>query len=349
MMSVAAFVFPKRRPWYTCGMDAKENALRIIRFDHPERVVGGPPTHWMGYHGCNHEGYEGESRRGHDCPVGTSWVDIWGTRWEKEHPGVMGFPRGNPLADIEALRTYAWPDPDDERLCGRIYTDAQRCPAAERFLAGSHRDTLWEKAYMLVGMENMMIYLHTEPAYAREILHRIMDFQLGIAKHYLAAGIEIAGLGDDLGTQIAPLLNPKTITEFFMPEYRRLFDLYRQHGVLINFHSCGHIDWAIPMFLELGVNILNPVQANANDLAKVRRLTQGRMALQGAMSSATIMAGPPETIEREVRERITQLGQHGGYFCAPDQGMPWPAEHIRAMEDAVSRHGCYPPDTSRTV
>ena len=81
-------------------MKAKENALRIIRFDHPERVVSGPPTHELCYYGVNHEGFAGG---GHESPVGARWVDIWGTGWHKELEGVMGFPRLNPLAEVESL------------------------------------------------------------------------------------------------------------------------------------------------------------------------------------------------------------------------------------------------------
>ena len=85
-------------------MNAKENALRIIHFDHPERVVTGCPTHAVAYRGCNHEGYTGG---GHHLPVGSRWTDIWGTTWHREHDGVMGFPRGNPLADlVDALPSY---------------------------------------------------------------------------------------------------------------------------------------------------------------------------------------------------------------------------------------------------
>ncbi|HEY3415921.1 MAG TPA: hypothetical protein VGM23_03460, partial [Armatimonadota bacterium] len=141
-------------------MTAKENALQIIRFGTPEWVAGGLPSYTLCYQGCNHEGYSGG---GHHCPVGTRWTDIWGTEWHKEHDGVMGFPRGNPLAEMSALPSYAWPDPDDERIRGKIDRLAEEYPGGDLFLAGSHRDTLWEKSYMLVGMENMMAYLLTEP------------------------------------------------------------------------------------------------------------------------------------------------------------------------------------------
>ncbi len=321
-------------------MNAKENALRIIRFDAPERVVTGCPSHSLAYHGANHEGYTGG---GHHLPVGAEWTDIWGVMWRREHEGVMGFPRGNPLADLpHALRTYAWPDPDDERICGPIYAQAEGWQHDETFLTSSHRDTLWEKSYMLVGMEAMMCYFYTEPEAVREVLHRIMDFQLGIARHYLAAGVEMVGLSDDLGTQQSLLLSPKIIHTFLVPEYRRLFDLYKSRGVLVNLHSCGHIMPMLETFIALGVDILNPVQATANDLDELRRITQGRLALQGGVSSATIVSGPPEAIRREVAQRLWQLGRDGGYFCAPDQGMPWPAAHIQALHDAVDELGRYP-------
>jgi len=321
-------------------MNAKENALRIIHFDHPERVMSGPPAYQLCYHGCNHESFDNDA--GDGSPLGSRWVDVWGTEWHKIHEGVMGLPTGNPLSEVENLKHYQWPDPDDERICGKIYQMAESFRGGDLFLAGSHRDTLWEKAYMLVGMENVTMYFFTEPEFTREVLHRIMDFQLGIAKHYIKLGIEIANLGDDLGTQIGSLLGPEVVNEYLIPEYKRLFDFYKERNVLIGFHSCGNIESALETFMFLGVDILNPVQATANDLNKVRAITKGRMTLQGGVNSATIMDGPVEKIVKEVRERMYQLGQNGGYFCSPDQGMPFPKEHIDAVYRAVEEYGHYP-------
>lgn len=320
-------------------MNAKENALRIIKFDNPEWIASGCPAHGVAYKGCNHEGYSGG---GHHLPVGSKWQDIWGTVWHREHEGVMGFPRGYPLEDLpNVMSNYNWPDPDDERIISQIYEQAKGWNREERFLSGSHRDTLWEKSYMLTGMENIMCYIYTDPQAAKDLFHRIMDFQLGIAKHYLKIGVEMVGMSDDLGTQHELLLSPEIINEFFVPEYRRLFDLYKQHNVMVNFHSCGHITPLLDMFMDLGVSILNPIQATANDLDEVRRATQGRMALQGGVSSAIIVSGPVERIRDEVKLRIQQLGRDGGYFCAPDQGMPWPEEHIKAFYEAVGEFGRY--------
>ncbi len=330
----------------------KETARRIIAFDAPDRVLTGPPTHPVAFYGANHEGFSerpGEGKvpyGGHHLPVGSRWTDIWGVRWHREQAGVMGFPRGHPLADLRAgLGRYRWPDPDDPHISSQIYEQAQGWRKETTFLVGSHRDTLWEKSYMLVGMETMMVSFYTEPEAARDLLHRIMDFHLGIARHYVAVGVEMVGMSDDLGTQRGLLLSPKLIETFLVPEYARLFAFYKAHGVLINFHSCGHILPLLDTFKALGVDILNPVQATANDLTELRRRTaagERAIALQGGVRSATILQGPVAAIRTEVAQRLWQLGRDGGYFCGPDQGMPWPAAHIQALHDAVAEFGRYP-------
>ena len=320
-------------------MNQKENARRIITFDNPEKVVTACPVHRLAYNGCDHEGYEGG---GHHLPVGSKWTDIWGTEWHREHDDVMGFPRGTPLSDLpNMLSEYVWPDPNDERLIGKLKTDKVGWDKENTFLVGSHRDTLWEKSYMLVGMENMMCFLYTEPEAVRELFHGIMDFHIGMAKNYLELGVEMVGMSDDLGTQHGLLMSPDTIKEFLVPEYKRLFDFYKQHGIIVNFHSCGHIEPVLDILMELGVDILNPLQSSANDLEHVRKITQGKMAMQGGISSDLLVKGPVADIRTEVEKRIQQLGKSGGYFCSPDQHMPWPEAHIKALNDAVDEFGEY--------
>lgn len=321
-------------------MDAKENALRLLRFDSPERIVGGLPTWDCSYFGVNHRPFEGVG--GHDAPPGTRWYDIWGVGWQKELEGVMGMAREHPLADLSRLDGHAFPDPDDPRLCERIYERAAEGERDSYFLSGSHRETLWERCYNLVGMDRLMMAFTDQPDRVRELLRRVMDFQLGIARHYAEVGVEVAGLGDDLGGQHGLLFSPDVLHEFFVPEYRRLFSFYKERGVIIAFHSCGHIEPILDVFMDLGVDVLNPIQATANDLENVRRATQGRMALSGGVSTHTVMQGPVEAIRRETHLRMWQLGREGGYFCGPDQGMPFPEDHIRALGETVAEHGKYP-------
>ena len=323
-------------------MTERENFFETVNFGKPEYVMTGVPARGLSYLGANHQGYGDTGMDdAHARPAGSVWTDIWGTVWRKEYPGVMGFPVAYPLADMKNLKNYEWPDPDDERLVSKIYR-TRKDSGGDELLSGSHRDTLWEKSYMLCGMENMMDYFYSEPEYAREILRRITDFQLGVARHYDAAGVGIASLGDDLGTQRALLLSPETVENFLVPEYRRLFGFYKERGIIINFHSCGHIEPLLETFVSLGVNILNPVQATANSLVNIIKITNKRMALSGGISTKLLLEGTLGEIEETVRKTVSLLGADGGYFCGPDQGMPFDKERYAAFTAAVEKYGKYP-------
>ena len=321
-------------------MTDREIFYKIVNFDKPDRLICGPPCHGMEYMGVNHQGYDDTDHNdGNNKPVGAKWTDIWNTGWVKEYPDVMGFPKVNPLSDLSALKNYIWPNPNDERICKLIYAGKDNYDVSmDKILSGAHRDTLWEKSYMLVGMENMMDYFYTEPNYVREILHKIMDFQMGIAEHYIKCGVEMVHLGDDLGCQDRLLLSPGIINEFLVPEYRRLFDFYRKKNVLIGFHSCGYVEPLLELFIDLGVNILNPMQATANNFYNVINVTKGRMAIQGGISTKIIM----EKSEREIRDTVIEtigvLGKYGGYFCSADQGMPFPPGSLETVKKAVENY-----------
>lgn len=318
----------------------RQNALEIIRFGSPERVMMSPPGHGLGYYGQNPTDTPGGEIT--NPRIGDRWVDMWGIGNHKEQDGVMAFPEVHPIPDPAALRSYAWPDPDDERICGKIYRDYQAAPEGTDWFSGGHRCLLWERAYKLVGMEDLMACFYTEPGFVKELFGRIMDFNLGIARHYLKLGVTSVGYSDDLGTQVGPLFGLNIFEEFFRPEYERFYSLYKSHGVIVGTHSCGRVDKFIDAWIGLGLDILNPVQATANDLDLVRSRTQGRIALHGGVSNVTITSGPIEAIRREVKQRLWQLGRAGGYFCSADQHMPWPREHWEALAEAVEEFGAYP-------
>ena len=224
----------------------------------------------------------------------------------------------------------AGPTPMMSAFAPKSTSMAQEFPGGDLLLGGSHRDTLWEKAYMLGGMETMMVNSSTEPEFVREVLHRIMDFQLGIAAHYLKLGIKVAFLGDDLGSQIGPLLSPRLVRQFLMPEYRRLCNLYKEHGVLIRFHSCGNIESVLDNSWNWG-SYSEPGSRQRQRSRRRSRAHQGKITLHGGISSQLLMEASPEQITAEVRRLMWLLGQQGGYICAPDQDMPYSPAQRQAL------------------
>jgi len=116
---------------------------------------------------------------------------------------------------------------------------------------------------------------------------------MGIARHYIKLGVEMVSCTTTLGTQAGPLLGPQIMREFLVPEYRRLSRSTASAAYSSTSIAAANRQPVLEPLMDLGVNILNPVQATANDLDKVRAATAGRMCLQGGVSSATIYDGPP--------------------------------------------------------
>jgi uroporphyrinogen decarboxylase len=311
-----------------------ENFYQLVKFEKPEFIPSKIPDHHAAYLGSYHESFDG---LGHHSPVGTVWKDVWGITWKKEIDGIMGFPIEHPLADLTELDGFAFPDLADPRLTARLYEEAKK--ADGRLLSGANNNLVWEKACYLVGMENLMVYLYTEPELVKKLFHRIMDFQLSLAEHNVKAGCKVIKIADDHGAQNALLLGMDMFNKFILPEYERIFDFYRDKGVVINYHSCGYIEPLIGTFINLGIHILNPVQATANDLERVRDLSKGKLVLQGAVNSHVVYNGTEDEIRGLVRQRIDALGKGGGYICCPDQGLEYPPRHIEILEDEVAQYG----------
>lgn len=100
-------------------------------------------------------------------------------------------------------------------------------------------------------------------------------------------------------------------------------------------HCCGCIMEIIDDIIDLGIDILNPIQAKANDLPKLRQKTEDKVALYGGIDAHTVATGTPVQITEITRETLYLLAQNGGYIAAADQGLPFPQENIEAMRRAV--------------
>lgn len=323
-------------------MADKENARRIINFDKPDRIQSRVPIYLVGYRGCYHESYS-EDIRDEDRTDDCSWVDVWGTTWEKRATEYMGLPIKYPLSELEDIAQYEFPDPYDPRIYTQIYCHKDLDSIKENaFLTGFQRELLWERAYMLGGMENIMMSFLLKPDLVKQLFQKIMDFQMVIAEHYVRLGVEMIKMSDDLGGQKTALFSNKIFKEFFLPQYERIFSYYKEKDILIYFHSCGNIESFLDDFINLGVDILNPVQATANNLQFVREKTNGKIAIEGALNSQVMMSGTADEVRKEVIEKIAILGKNGGYFCCPDQKMNYPEKNLDIMMKTIQAVGKYP-------
>lgn len=313
-------------------MTAKENLLRAISYQQPDYVPRANEGTMVGV------AYEGNFRI--DC-----WTDAWGTRWETTRDDMVPFPKGNPLPDLRRIDDYVVPDPHalldaDASLPERI---AQIPDRDAKLVFGQQTYFVFERAWALTGLDNFLAGFYEHPDELRELLRRIADYNSAVFEEYVGLGVDGVSFSEDLGTQRALMISPELFREFIKPEYARIFAPLKAAGKLINFHSCGCVQDIVEDLIEVGVDILNPVQARANDLPLMKRKADGRMALMGAIDTQhVLMLGTPDDVEAEAKRVLGVLAPGAGYIIGPDQGMPFPPENIEALWRAAEKWGKYP-------
>lgn len=313
-------------------MDPLENLLRAIHHDGPAWVPR------------NNEGLVVGLQYAGNFQI-ACWTDNWGTRWEVGHEGMVPFPKGNPLPDLSRVAELQVPDPDalfdaDSSLVEQIAA----IPDRDRKLVIGHQTyLLYERAWALVGMENLMAAFYEYPEEMRELLRRITDYNIRVFERYIELGVDGIGFSEDLGTQRALMVSPAMFREFFKPEYQRAFAPVKAAGKLVNFHSCGRVQEVVGDLVDVGVDILNPVQSRANDLVAMKEATRGELCLEGGIDTQQVlMLGTPEEVEAEVKRVLSILAPGGGFVIGPDQWMPFPPGNLETMWVAAEHWGRYP-------
>ncbi len=196
---------------------------------------------------------------------------------------------------------------------------------------GSH----FEKAYFSRGIENFLADMAGEPVFARKLLDRIIEKNMVMLENFLCAE-EIDGvlLGSDWGTQLDLIMSPDTWQEMIRPGEQREYDLIHSYGKDVWVHSCGNVEKIIPSLIEMGLDVLNPVQPEAMDLATLKKEYGNSLTFWGGISTQRALPyGTPEEVRTEARRVRDLMSQGGGYILAPAQGIQGdvPAENIMAL------------------
>lgn len=310
-------------------MNPKENFLEAIYFGNPEYV---PLANESVIHGFQ---FDGNFRL-------ENWTDPWGVTWEVGIEGTVPFPRGNPLPSLDRLSDYRFPNPND-----LVFTEPMREGLAvvdrgEKLVMGSLTYLLFERAWAIMGMDNFLVSLITHTLEVHEFLHSIADYARNVFDRYLELGVDAVSFSEDLGSQRALMMSPEMFRELLLPEYQYCLENVLKAGCIVHFHSCGRIDTIAGELADIGVTVLNPIQARANNLEKVKADTCGRMALNGAIDTAVLALGTPDDVRDEVIRVMDILKPGGGYVCGPDQGIPGiPEENMQALWDTAREVGRY--------
>ncbi len=281
-------------------------------------------------------------------------VDSWGIRWQRR-PGVPYFEIIEPPlkdATLDDLARYPWPQVAHPSRFAGLRARAKAIQDAGYAVVALSGVSVFEHCYMMRGVENWLTDLAANPDFALALLRQVADLQKEAACRMMEeAGeyIDVVITGDDLGSQKAPLISPKMYRRMIKPIHAELLSAIKSRTkAKIFYHSDGNIYPLLGDLIEVGIELLNPVQVSAQDMGDTARLKRefgDRLSFCGAIDTQVVLpSGTPDDVRREVRRRIKDLGPGGGYIVAsvhclqPDV----PPENVVAMLEEAQQAGRYP-------
>ena len=266
--------------------------------------------------------------------------DVFGVVWDRSIDKDIGNVAGCVLPD-PTLEGFELPDPLDRRFFAEIPERIDRF--RDRFRVFQIGFSLYERAWTLRGMENLMMDFIDHPQFVHGLLRAIADYNIAQAKEALKYDIDAVYFGDDWGQQRGLQMGPRTWREFIYPELRRMYGVVRGAGRFVMIHSCGDVDEVFDDLVAAGVNCFNPFQPEVMDVYTLLPQYRGRLAFHGGMSTQrTLPFGSVEEVRAE-STRLLDLGGDGGFIFAPAHDVEGdvPLENMLAAIDTVQRQPAF--------
>jgi uroporphyrinogen decarboxylase len=240
--------------------------------------------------------------------------DIFGVVWDRSVDKDIGVVQGCVLPR-PTLKGYAFPDPRDPRFFADI--DGRIALHGDRFRVFQIGFSLWERAWTLRGIENLMMDFYDNPGFVRELLESIAEYNTSQVRRALEYDIDAVYFGDDWGAQHGLQMGPRLWGEFILPVLRRMYGVVRRAGKFVMIHSCGDVDELFDELIRIGLSCFNPFQPEVMPVYELLGRYRGRLCFHGGLSTQKLLPyGSPEEVRRETR-RLLEAGRAGGYIFAP--------------------------------
>ena len=287
----------------------------------------------------------------------SDYIDSWGSG-QTEISEDDWFPSVHPLPDARTtddLDSYkGWPDMGDPTRIAHVRERAKQLAEENQYaiLATPWLLFPFERAYAMQGMETFLLNMARDPDFARALMEKIAVYckqLMGRFLEELGDNVDIIKIGDDLGTQESLMISPKMYREILKPIHADFISFIKgRTNAKILFHSDGDVAPLIDDFVEIGVDILNPIQTSAgsmSDLPSLKKRHGNNIVFCGGIDTHRILPyGSPAEVRQEVKRVIDILGPGGGCMIGAVHTVmnDVPPENVLAMVDAVEEFGHYP-------
>jgi uroporphyrinogen decarboxylase len=277
---------------------------------------------------------------------GDSYSDEWGVTWRSQ-PYDTPFGTGqytemvtHPLADERTIASYRCPDPARPELydeAARVIRDFKD----EYWIVGVTVTTIFETAWALRGYEQMLIDFVSNPDLAEAILNIPYQYHLAAARRLVEMGVDMIWIGDDVGMQTGMLISPRTWCKYFKPKMANFIAVLKHINpeVKIAYHTDGNVSAIIPDLVEIGLDVLNPIQPACMDPEKLKRAYGDRLCFWGSIDEQhTLPFGTPQDVRNEVILRLKTIGKSGGLILGPTHHvqLDTPMNNFWAMVNTIT-------------
>ncbi|MDH4241441.1 MAG: uroporphyrinogen decarboxylase family protein [Phycisphaerae bacterium] len=266
--------------------------------------------------------------------------DVFGVVWDRTVDKDIGNVEGLLLPE-PTLERYEFPNPLDERFFKDIPEKISRYSDCLRvFKIGF---SLYERAWTLRGMQNLLMDFLDNPGFVRDLLRTIADHNIAQVNHALKYDIDAVYFGDDWGQQTGLQMGPGLWRRFIYPELKRMYAVVRRAGKCVIIHSCGKVDELFDDLIGIGLNCFNPFQPEVMDVFDLMKTYKGRLAFHGGLSTQqTLPYGSVEDVRGETL-RLLEAGRDGGYVFAPSHAVEGdvPLENMLAFIEVLHAQSGY--------
>jgi uroporphyrinogen decarboxylase len=265
--------------------------------------------------------------------------DVFGVIWNRTADKDIGVIEGQVLPE-PTLSNYNFPNPHDPRYFADIPSKMAKYP--DRFRIFQVGFYLYERAWTLRGMGQLLMDFIENPEFAHELFDAICDYNIAHIEKALTYDIDCVYFGDDWGQQHGLIMGPAIWRKFIGPRLERMYKFVRQKGKFVIIHSCDDVDELFDTLIGYGLNCFNPFQPEVMDVYALLRRYHSRLSFHGGLSTQrTLPYGTVAEVRAECR-KLLAAGAEGGYIFAPAHAVESdvPLENMVAfIEEAKTQPG----------
>jgi uroporphyrinogen decarboxylase len=259
---------------------------------------------------------------------------------------VLQCPLEN-VTTVREIEEYSFPDPYAVGRFDKAKRDINRY-AKDFFIIGDVEISLFEMAWHLTGLEKYMIEMLCDEPWLDLLNDRVEEWSTGLALQLVKAGVDAIWFGEDLGSQTSTLISPVDWRSRFKPRHKRMIEKIRMENpdIIVIMHSDGAVAPLLDDFIEIGVDVYNPVQPNVSgsDPKELKNKYGEKICFFGGIDQQSLLpSGNINMIREEIKERISILGKDRGYLLAPAHILQTDVSTatIQAMIQAAKEFGSY--------